>query len=555
MKSACIHFISILTINENVCCSLLPGVRMSNLVQGGVNFCKQKYSITAFLEKTPHTESGLSRREPDMPSLSPSMPVTKQVTENTTMLPYNYLTDVKLNTYSIYSETNCNCSDNGNVTKSTSDTAVRVNLQPASLDIPCQPEDGENYNRVLMSSSNTSRDVWCAGNDVWEVTDAENNGALPITAEAFTQPATPSLRVASDLLTAWRRTSGIMAESDCNDPLVETSFVEAQQDTADNCDTAGDIDGNRCDNGEPYTTVTVKTASLWEDIDTSKRTVVTGECETSTRPANGGTSDTGFPAGCPRHSVQVSCVTTGHDLHDFSQVGGSYTDTTNCRDSAHVCRQKALLDSLQCPVFDGEVYNCPVCCKYVECVTLHMLNVHIDMCLQYKSRFLLNKKQLHVSDETMASSCDVGVTPGNKSMRNVEGSEKFLCLDEKFLTNGPSTQQYCFSETDMSSFISEGHSSMTPPINSCSDSSAKNSCEPCSCVMTNTGCAMGVGGNRVKYVGAPVTDCMICPLCGAKRDDWTLKNMNQHVDECLNRRVISQILREQEGTERQAKRR
>nr|KAG5693126.1 hypothetical protein BaRGS_025485 [Batillaria attramentaria] len=47
---------------------------------------------------------------------------------------------------------------------------------------------------------------------------------------------------------------------------------------------------------------------------------------------------------------------------------------------------------------------------------------------------------------------------------------------------------------------------------------------------------------------APVTDC-------PQRADWTLESFNHHVDACLNRDAISQILREQRGKEEQCKKR
>ena len=57
------------------------------------------------------------------------------------------------------------------------------------------------------------------------------------------------------------------------------------------------------------------------------------------------------------------------------------------------------------------------------------------------------------------------------------------------------------------------------------------------------------------YAELGSTEYMVCPVCGAERADWTLEAFNQHVDACLNRDAISQILREQCIVEEQLRKR
>ncbi|KAL8616660.1 hypothetical protein ACOMHN_031642 [Nucella lapillus] len=190
-------------------------------------------------------------------------------------------------------------------------------------------------------------------------------------------------------------------------------------------------------------------------------------------------------------------------------------------------------------------FTCPVCCKPVGCINLTDFNAHIDKCLQPQS-------QQPTRSKTSSSTSKAGSNPASQKPKNSQNNVKKHSSGVKSSAehkkpkhlSGTSSSSAKGSTGSVESSVSHPRMSgtMDDSLPGCSNAESVNTACP--------GTARYDTQQDTSVCSeAEDLDYMVCPLCGAERSDWTLDVFNQHVDVCLNRNTISQILREQQTTE------
>ena len=237
-------------------------------------------------------------------------------------------------------------------------------------------------------------------------------------------------------------------------------------------------------------------------------------------------------------------------------------------------------------------FTCPVCCKPVSCINLTDFNAHIDKCLQPDYRQSADttpkpknssgskKSRTSPSAHKHPSSQSPAAQRSQTSQKNVNrisSAGKTAASDKQRAKDMHSASSSCMKLSATNSAVfGNGTKDIHAASSSTGASSAlsRNSCTVALASRTDAVlCGLSrpetEGGKEMSaisdrhyalqessaYAELGSTEYMVCPVCGAERADWTLEAFNQHVDACLNRNTISQILREQCIVEEQLRKR
>lgn len=235
-------------------------------------------------------------------------------------------------------------------------------------------------------------------------------------------------------------------------------------------------------------------------------------------------------------------------------------------------------------------FTCPVCCKPVSCINLTDFNAHIDKCLQpdyrqsadttpkpknssgsKKSRTSPSARK-HPSSQSPAAQRS---QTSQKNVNRISNAGKTAASDKQRAKDTHSASSLCMKLSATNSAVfGNGPKDIHAASSSTRASSAlsRNSCTLASrtdAVLCGLSRSETEGSKEMSaisdrryalqeslaYAELGSTEYMVCPVCGAERADWTLEAFNQHVDACLNRDAISQILREQCIVEEQLRKR
>lgn len=221
-------------------------------------------------------------------------------------------------------------------------------------------------------------------------------------------------------------------------------------------------------------------------------------------------------------STQCFSSVEGHEPSAMSLLAKSPTSAQHTEDT-YVFPSQSVREP---------ILLCPVCFKHVNCVNLVDFNAHIDKCLLGGTS--PNSSQSSDCSQKKNKPKDLSSQKPRKQATEKRSSKAHKRLTELHTRSKPEAM---FEESRAGrshDVLSEGNGGF--------DSS--NS--------TSTGdCVHGDGSSLSKES----VEYMVCPLCGAERSDWTLGSFNQHVDTCLNREAISQILQEQKHSDEQHRKR
>ena len=212
-------------------------------------------------------------------------------------------------------------------------------------------------------------------------------------------------------------------------------------------------------------------------------------------------------------------------------------------------------------------FTCPVCNKAIACINLTDFNAHIDRCLQPETQNSSQavsrsqpspRGQLKSASKVSPSSSKM-LMQGNqtslKSRKKASFEGKISASENKFTKDSITISSASQQEPYRSKKEKVACSTVTSQQSKPSSTTAK----PCSTGRghSDEGCKETVTPSTFQRVAAELdsADFLVCPLCGAERADWTLEVFNQHVDTCLNRSTISQILEEQRSSGDQPRKR
>ncbi|KAK7478420.1 hypothetical protein BaRGS_00030345 [Batillaria attramentaria] len=321
--------------------------------------------------------------------------------------------------------------------------------------------------------------------------------------------------------------------------------------------------------------------NLTEDVSASRKTGISGLQQKKTGLSDNTAKDVDISsihqkelspewtsAACRRDSAaeMVTATEKGkagavQDLHSTTTPSQYNTDTTSSRQhitpnnaAVEVSRNSTAdtsIDSDTASLFVREpTFTCPVCCKAVGCVNLTDFNAHIDLCLQGGSK---QSQQKQTADKSGKQQSSGGVSRKSKktdmkspslgkktSQVGADKSHSFGVSDQPQQERAAKTK-FCSGTQQEAEKLELGGSSQSTASKQRQD-------------ITSDIPSSSQQLSSAKDVLEPV-DYLVCPLCGAERADWTLESFNHHVDACLNRDAISQILREQRGKEEQCKKR
>jgi len=176
-----------------------------------------------------------------------------------------------------------------------------------------------------------------------------------------------------------------------------------------------------------------------------------------------------------------------------------------------------------------ELNMCPVCEDVVNCDSLSQFNQHIDVCLNRKivmdcSRYrpendgkLETKSVLKRSN---ATSC-----PSSKSKSPKSTGKKKLQVPKSPLINKLNNKSVkSMSKNDIVMSESSGQ-------------------EPNVCISNDDNVAMATTSIQEDH------GKLVCPVCFMEQTGSSLEEFNSHVDTCLSRGIITEILREQKDTD------
>ena len=237
-------------------------------------------------------------------------------------------------------------------------------------------------------------------------------------------------------------------------------------------------------------------------------------------------------------------------------------------------------------------FTCPVCCKPVSCINLTDFNAHIDKCLQpdyqqsadttpkpknssgsKKSRTSPSARK-HPSSQSPAAQRS---QTSQKNVNRISSAGKTAASDKQRAKDTHSASSSYMKLSATNSAVSGNGPKDIHAASSSTGASSAHSRNSCTVALASRADAVLCGLSRseteggkemsaisdrryalqesLAYAELGSMEYMVCPVCGAERADWTLEAFNQHVDACLNRDAISQILREQCIVEEQLRKR
>lgn len=236
-------------------------------------------------------------------------------------------------------------------------------------------------------------------------------------------------------------------------------------------------------------------------------------------------------------------------------------------------------------------FTCPVCCKPVSCINLTDFNAHIDKCLQPdsqqsadtapKPRHSSGSKKSRSSPSTskLSSSQSLSSTQrsqtSQKNVSRTSSGAKMLTNDKQAGKGTCSTSSLRIKLSTADSAVSGNNTKGTHTVSSSASSTHSRNSFAAALSSSKDAARSGLSGvetdsekkasffsdgsstlqENLAYAELDCAEYMVCPVCGAERADWTLETFNQHVDACLNRDAISQILKEQQTIKEQPRKR
>ncbi|XP_046546456.1 DNA polymerase kappa-like [Haliotis rubra] len=213
-----------------------------------------------------------------------------------------------------------------------------------------------------------------------------------------------------------------------------------------------------------------------------------------------------------------------------------------------------------------KVFQCPVCQQVVECKNLNYFNDHVDVCLFRQISSQKDHQKNVVTDEEDHKAGGEGLTyVARSSERDHTSIKHAIPKFPQLETNNnetskmvdsfePSQQNQSKSNRVPSGKIPShlGDREADWQHSTLNGTDTGGSCEPTE--GTNPEADQGEV-NAVEYSGTDTApdqavphqeaEFYACPICNVEKIGCSLEDFNEHVDSCLSRRAIKQILEEQ----------
>ncbi|XP_071104269.1 DNA polymerase kappa-like [Haliotis cracherodii] len=264
----------------------------------------------------------------------------------------------------------------------------------------------------------------------------------------------------------------------------------------------------------------------------------------------------------PPTGLQPVCVDVVE--HDKSSQGGS----CDVQSLAGSIRSDPSAGSSCEDIQNLKVFQCPVCQQVVECRNLNYFNDHVDICL---FRQISSQEQDHHENVVTATEDDKDddedlIDVARSSERHHMSTKRVIQSVPQIETNSNENAKvvdsFESSQQDNSKTTATSGRISTHPGDKSADwqhstlidgTGPGGSCEPTDGADPETDQGEL---NALQYSGADSVaasqiaselqaEFYACPVCNVEKIGCSLEDFNEHVDSCLSRRAIKQILEEQ----------